>query len=353
MPLDLYGVLKGKAQDRRTSAPGQSHYQLLLSTDGDGGGLYRAAINVRSKLHPSAVEYLVLPGLEHPVLEELSRLALGFHYLPNVEGGAALDYIRFNLIDPGMFLTLPCDGPGCRADLNAVLDEVFLDAIDDPHARVYVYGEPWENLNASDPIFRFRPSRGMHEVHMNQGNDPSHWEQDGIWQDGAVLVEHRESAQWIGVFLKFQSQSWHTDDLNGHALKPPKSFDGTRRTPLDREGRPYPDGMVRLVAASLEPLSVTLLNVCPFPVDLSGWSIVNRKQNRWRLKGSLAAGEVREIPFGRMMTFDPQGGLLTLLNHHGLKVDGVSYTSEQLTESDGELFFRGPSFPIRWPGADG
>ena len=43
--------------------------------------------------------------------------------------------------------------------------------------------------------------------------------------------------QWVGVFLAFQSQAWHTDDRTGHALAEPA----------------VPDRTVRIVAALVNP----------------------------------------------------------------------------------------------------
>ncbi|HWL54246.1 MAG TPA: YukJ family protein [Chthoniobacteraceae bacterium] len=337
MPLDVYGVLKARAKVRRLAGEGQSHYQLHVEA---GGIDYRVAINVRSKLHPSPVAYLFVHDFVHPLTCGLSELPPGFHRLDGTRPQRlALDYIRLNLFEPDEFLVLPCEGPGCRADLNAVLDEMLLDTLGNDDARVYTFGEPWEAPGTSDPVFRFRPARGMHEVHMNQGNDPSHWEQDGVWQDGGLLVEHRAAGRWLGLFLKFQSQSWHTDDASGHALAPPKSFNAEQPVPLDRHGKPHPDGMVRIIAASLDPLTVTLLNVCPFPVDVARWSLANRALFKWKLQGVLAAGESRVFPVGRSLEFDAEGGLLTLFNQHDLKVHGVSYTAEAL--KTGKLVFCG------------
>lgn len=345
MPLDSYGILKAQARARRIARPGESHYHLHLAAHGVN---YRAAINVRSKLHPSEVAYYVSHHLRHPLTRELSRLRDGFHPLPRTEGGLAFDFIRTNLFEPTEFLVLPCDGPLCRVDLNEVFDELILPAIGQPDARVYIYGEPWEAHHGSDPIFRFFPSRGMHEIHMNQGNDPSHWEQDGTWQDGGMLIHYPAEHRWRGVFLKFQSQSWHTDDFTGHALLPPPHFDHLHPVPLDRRGVPHPDGMVRIHSARLarqnaqgrwEKPVIALLNVCPYPVELEGWRLINRSKGRWKLQGRLEAGECREFPIGRTLPLPAEGGLITLLNAEGLKVHGVSYTGNG--DRGDELVFGG------------
>lgn len=45
---------------------------------------------------------------------------------------------------------------------------------------------------------------------MNQGNDRRHAGDDGPWQDEALLVQLPDG--WVGIFLAFQSQCWHTDN---------------------------------------------------------------------------------------------------------------------------------------------
>lgn len=343
MPLRVYGILKARVKAMRASTDGHPHYHLWLRANGKD---YRASINVRSMFHPSEVEYFIQLQLRHPITHSLPRLAPGFHPVESCPGGLALDYIRLNLVDRDHFLTLPCEGPLCGADLNEVLDGVLLSALHDPDAWIYVFGEPWI-AEATDRVFRFNPSLGMHEIHMNQGNGPGHYKQDGIWQDGAVLIHHPKNHLWKGIFLKFQSQSWHTDDTTGHPLSPPKSYNG-EPYPLDRNGVPRPDGMVRIVSAMIAGInakgparheSVTLLNVCPFPIDLTGWAICNQTKQRSRLRGTLAAGETREIPLGASVPLGNQGGIITLLNHEGFKVHGVSYTAEQACRDGWRLVF--------------
>ena len=53
---------------------------------------------------------------------------------------------------------------------------------------------------------------------MNQGNSPRFQGDDGVWQDGALLIHFPAEARWVGIFLAFQSQAWHTDDATGHAI---------------------------------------------------------------------------------------------------------------------------------------
>jgi uncharacterized protein YukJ len=91
-------------------------------------------------------------------------------------------------------------------------------AIADPDALIYAFGDRWGPENGqADQYFHFEPGNGIHNIHMNQGNDPGHADEDGVWQDGALFFSFPAQNNWVAIFLKFQSQSWTTDDTTGHA----------------------------------------------------------------------------------------------------------------------------------------
>jgi len=175
----------------------------------------------------------------------------------------------------------------------------------------------------------------MHDVHMNQGNDPCHLEQDGTWQDGAVLIEHTQQQRWTGIFLKFQSQSWHTDNVNGHTRPLLEELFSPAASP-ECYGPNNPEYTIRIIAALVNPSngdppheSVTLLNVSPYPVNLAGWRVTGGEKGKWPLQGKLRPGETREFPLGPAQTVGNNGGIVTLLNREGAKIHGIYYTAEQ------------------------
>lgn len=186
-------------------------------------------------------------------------------------------------------------------------------------ARVYAFGERWgPEGGKADKIFGFRPGNGIHDIHMNQGNAPPHTGDDGVWQDGALLFQFPASQQWVAAFLAFQSQAWHTDDRTGHA---------SSDVPAE------PDYIVRIVGALVNPLSpsperetVTLLNASPESIDLTGWKIADRLKKICMLSGVIAPGATLTVPLTEDVQLGNKGGIITLLNKKGLKVDGVSYT---------------------------
>jgi len=128
------------------------------------------------------------------------------------------------------------------------------------------------------------------------------------------------SDQWVAVFLAFQSQAWHTDEITGHAL----------------EVAEEPDKTVRIVAAMVNPVggepeaeTVILLNPTPQPIDLAGWQIADQQKRKCAIAGKLPAGGVLTVALKAPTKLGNSGGIITLLDAHGLKVDGVSYTSAQ------------------------
>jgi uncharacterized protein YukJ len=70
MPLRSYGVLKGKAIEVRLGAGQSPHYQVRLIDDTTD---YRIAVNVKSQLPPSDVEFIIIENFQHPVIAIAER----------------------------------------------------------------------------------------------------------------------------------------------------------------------------------------------------------------------------------------------------------------------------------------
>ena len=204
MPLKTYGVLKTTILDRRLATERSAHYQLLC---GVGTTRYRVAINARSDLSPSEIAHATIAPFTHPIVEWLERLAEGWHRLKPHEG---LDYVRGNLCTPEQFHPLPLAKPGPNNDLNELLDLHLRRG-----ARVYAFGEPWGPDPDNDPFFGFEHGRGIHDVHQNQGNTRQFRRDDGVWQDGGLITDG--GGRWTAILLRFQTQSWRTDDGSGRA----------------------------------------------------------------------------------------------------------------------------------------
>jgi uncharacterized protein YukJ len=344
MALHSYGVLKGKAIEVRLGAGQSPHYQVRLVDDTTD---YRIAINVKSQLSPSDLEFIVLEHYQHPITALVEGLGLGFTRLQSGPGTGALDFIRGNLFDRAQMRPLPFSIPGFDNDLNEKIDRVMQRAVGDEHALVYAFGERWgPEPGKKDKYFGFLPGNGIHDIHMNQGNSGAFVGDDGVYQDGGLLVQFPDQQEWVAVFLKFQSQSWHTHDQTGHALTPPV----LPPTPGLPPGPPpptadEPDGLVRIVAAlvnsvkSPEQEVVTLINTAPHDVSLEGWALLDTQKARLPLKGTLRAGATTTVSLSRPLALSNKGGVITVVDERGLKVHGVAYTKEQARQPGWTLVF--------------
>ena len=153
----------------------------------DGGTDYRIAVNVLSQQAPSELLYLAADDFRHPITERLPA-AGAWTPLPLQPGAANIDFIRGNLFDPALMRPLPPDVEGPDNDLADRLDHYTERAIGDADALVYAFGERWgPEASTPDKIFGFRPGNGVHDIHMNQGNSARFSNDDGVWQDGALL----------------------------------------------------------------------------------------------------------------------------------------------------------------------
>lgn len=336
MPLKNYGVLKGRPVARRLAITSNAHYQVhLVSEDTD----YRIAINVKSQLEPSELEYLVDENFSHPILTDLTDLPLGFKELERKPGGLALDFIRGNLFDRTKMIPLPFEVPGADNDLNEKIDKYVQRAMSDELAHIYAFGERWGPETIKDKIFGFLPGNGIHDIHMNQGNAGKFAKDNGVWQDGAMLIHFPLENRWVGIFLKFQSQTWHSEDDLGTPIH-------TVPEPIGSQPPIKPDYVVRIVAALVNPVgadtgkeTVTLLNTSPEAIDLTGWAIADKLKNKYMLSGTVAAGAAVVVTLPPNVQLSKKGGLITLLNKQGLKVDGVSYTQKQAQREGWTIVF--------------
>jgi uncharacterized protein YukJ len=74
MPLRHYGVLKGSVVDaRREDDPDTHHYQVHVRANSTS---YRVAVNVKSRMSPSELLFIVDDSFRHPVTAGLPELPM-------------------------------------------------------------------------------------------------------------------------------------------------------------------------------------------------------------------------------------------------------------------------------------
>ena len=218
MPLAHYGVLKVRPVEGRMGTLHSPHYQIHV-VDWETSTDYRVAINVLSQVKPYNLLYHVVDNFTYPTTADLLRLPDGFTPLASQPDGLALDYLRSDIVDPDQMQPVRFTDIGSETQLNDLLDERVQQAIAESDALLFAFGDRWGPEDSQpDQYFGFEPGNGIHNIHMNQGNDPSHRQEDGVWQDGALLLYFPSGDRWMAVLLKFQSQASQTDDTTGHAF---------------------------------------------------------------------------------------------------------------------------------------
>jgi uncharacterized protein YukJ len=225
MPVQHYCLFKGWVVERQLATFSNPHYHIHAI---DQFYDYRISVNVfsdilfgRTKTF-SQVEYFFAEDFKHPLTAQLEQLEPGLYSLDKPSdshlGGLALDYIRAGLFDREKMKPAPFNlpDPGPANDLNENLEKYVKSAIADKESLIYAFGSGWGTQHQPDKIFGFSPAKGLSNIHMNQGNSPEMFEEDnGIWQDGALLLYGGAEKKWTGLFIKFQQQAWDTWDDTG------------------------------------------------------------------------------------------------------------------------------------------
>jgi len=210
----LYGVLKGTVSGHLRDAD-DDHYQILVSA---AGTMFRIAVNVHSGLNPPDLRFESLSSLPASLTQQLAALAPGFKKLASKPGGLAQDFVRGGIVKTDKFKVVPGNIPGAKNDLKDTMGDAVLAAIGDAGSLLYAFGARWGPETKKDQYFKFVPGNGIHDIHMNQGNDKSHAGDDGVYQDGCLIFSYPDG-KYLAFFMAFQSQTFQTDNKTGHALK--------------------------------------------------------------------------------------------------------------------------------------
>jgi uncharacterized protein YukJ len=337
MPLQHYHIFAGR-YDRGLMAPDANHFEIKLNT---GGDFYRIAVNVRSVDGSMLLSY-VDENFQHEICSRILEAfpSDGVFDINSNEKRKqfGLDFLRRNMVgDFNNMIPLPNNAPGLDNDLEDKLRLVLDKSKADSQARIFAFGEKWPSTNAQDKYFDEIKNQGIHDIHMNQGNTQQRFLKDnGVFQDGGLLIYFPSLNRWTAVLLAFQTQFnslnpniLHTDDITGH------------RITSDGGGVPVPvvDNSIIIIAALVNPKGeergkekVILLNTTDADIELSGWQLVDRTNHAFNIQtNKINALSTIEVLINAESNFNlgNKGGTITLLNKNGLKVSGVQYTKEQ------------------------
>jgi uncharacterized protein YukJ len=335
MGLKNYGVIKGQVLNYRDTKE-KNHFQIVIQTGTSTNNCYRVAVNVRSSENESPdLFYFLDTDFKHNFTEKFKQFNAGYTQLEHRPDSGSLDFIRANMFDISKMQIIPATLPGPNNDLVELVEFWTKKALNEK-AEIYAFGERWFPKLEHDTYFSNIPDQGIHDIHMNQGNpNPGKFSKDnGIWQDGGVFFYFSLSDKWTALFLRFQSQAIHTDDTTGHPLKDSSGVVFVSNHP----NLPEVNSPVYIEAAFVNPVQaddtglekVLLFNPNETEIDLNGWGILDSSKRKEILQGTIKPGETLTVILsGRLAVLGNNGGIITLVDNNGMKIDGVAYTHKQ------------------------
>jgi uncharacterized protein YukJ len=226
--LHGYGLLVGKITGFRRSHGHRPHWLLMVQPGDPHHPPYRVAINVpvAQPADTSEIEYQVVDLSKHPLVGKLRqyKTQAGIAGTPSLllaeddRTVPRLSYETGDVVDPKGFPSEsrnePKTGPRTKPpqDLDKI-QKALLDAVQaNSLVAVFGTGSPMNHRTGEHPATGFT---GIDNVHMNQGafnrtNGTLHYLENGREQDGGLIVLSAAGA--TGLFIKFRSQTIHTDD---------------------------------------------------------------------------------------------------------------------------------------------
>lgn len=165
-----------------------------------------------------------IQGNEKFSLETLTNLDYGikvFDYEKNENeiSKIALDYIR-----SGLFQIDEFEKFSDVSELNEMIHKYIVRS-KEKDADIYIYGDVYP-VDSEDAIMsdndkerkiklrrlsQYGPE-GVHDIHMNQGNEESKYLLDnGIYQDGGILIHFKSENKWSAIFTRFEGQCIKTN----------------------------------------------------------------------------------------------------------------------------------------------
>jgi uncharacterized protein YukJ len=216
MPITNYSVLAGDPVSGKVVTGSSTHYQITMNAP---GGPFTVAVNIQS-VDGSEVLYAIEENFTPPDEAGLLALPMGMTSLQSAPGGLALDFVRSQvngkpMITREQMTLLPqvrskglseeermLSRARASALQNAVVTLLNM-TITDKNGVIYAFGSAYADSGKVD---------GIHDIHMNQGNPvKNHGGDNGIWQDGALMIHLPSQGTWTAVFIAFQTESWDTD----------------------------------------------------------------------------------------------------------------------------------------------
>lgn len=330
-----YSCLKGKIDRFKPAPAGNPHLWMLIDVGSDS---FFATVNIQSSkdapgspVAETYLNFLVVDDYRHPIVDHLRELQPGLKQQERTYAAGALDYIKGNLFDPRQMRVLPSQSAGSDS-LIGRLQALFGLARDQNDDIVIVGSQFATSHGQTNAVFGETPAFGIDNTHMAQGDPPdidAKLHENGTWHDGAIFLFSTTTDRVTAIFLAFQTQAWQTD-ANGQALDGTTGFEAPRYDLTGGKlGNPLPAPAPLAELTSLNRLAdgsaqLVVANMSAQPLDLSGWKVTTPDASLDLPATTIAPGQPLPVTLPNGFVVDT-GGILSLLDARGLRVDGVAY----------------------------
>ena len=193
MPIS-YGILRGRASrllHHSTDDP-SPHVEVQVQTP---HGPWQLAINVRSDDRTDLL-FHIDTDFRHPILEALLTLPSGLTQPARNDHIRRMDYVRGDLFDSSVMRAVSAKAVGEPNELDDKSARSCT-ARCRPMALRCSPAATFGDRAQAGPDLHFLLGRGVNDLHMNQGSPSPHDRDDGVWQDGGLIVRLPRAPLWI------------------------------------------------------------------------------------------------------------------------------------------------------------
>ncbi len=203
----LKGIVSEDLEDRTKHT--MTHHNLIVQANKLD---YQVNIDIQSDSRAN-VKMFYIEQFSNELLTNLGKLGdEGLFILNQLTQTYRMDYLRSGVFQIDYLKNMQ---PKPWQEISSLLDAhitcgtkicILGESYDDTETRsVTPYGLQLRQTHNQ------LPPRGIHDIHLNQGNSEPHSKDNGIYQDGAIFIETPNSGI-KAFFFMFDEQSLNIDD---------------------------------------------------------------------------------------------------------------------------------------------
>ncbi|WP_425360668.1 MULTISPECIES: DUF2278 family protein [unclassified Candidatus Tisiphia] len=174
---------------------------------------YQVNIDIQSDSRANVKLYYVDQLNNNELLTNLAKLGNeGLFRLDKLNQAYRLDYFRSGILPVDYLKNSLAKS---WQEISSLLDMHIIRG-----TKICILGESYDDTETREVVpyglqlkqqHSQLPPRGIHDIHLNQGNYNPHSKDNGIYQDGAIFIETPNNSI-KAFFFMFDEQSLNTDD---------------------------------------------------------------------------------------------------------------------------------------------